>query len=445
MNIRSQTKPVLRALADCNNFFASCERALNPALEGIPIVVLSNNDGCVVARSAEAKLLGIPMGAPFFQVRRLCETHGVHVASSNFEVYGEFSARVMEALAEHARDLEVYSIDEAFMGFPDLSDDQALALGQRIRSDVRARTGITVSIGLAPTTVLCKLANELGKREAASEGVVVMPSDAAKRHERLRGIPVGDLWGVGKRTAALLRAHGLITVADLAEIEPARIRSFAGIVGERLALEVRGTPCHDIDETATPRKSILSSRSFGQVVTDRSDLAEALSHHAVRAAEKLREDGLVAATLVAFARTDRHREDHEQHVAEAAVRLEPPTNDGRRLSGAIAQAMDAMWVPGLRWKRAGVYLADLSSALVTQPTLPGFGPPEAPQRRRLMEVMDALNAQLGKDSVRLASTGFDRAWKPRAERLTDSKGQVPEAGEAVNDPRVKRTRIRFFE
>ena len=436
---------MLRALADCNNFFASCERALNPALEGVPIVVLSNNDGCVVARSAEAKLLGIPMGAPFFQVRRLCETHGVHVASSNFEVYGDFSARVMEALAEHARDLEVYSIDEAFMGFPAMGDAQALELGRRIRADVRARTGITVSIGLAPTTVLCKLANELCKRQPELEGAFVMPSDAARRLELLRGIPVGDLWGVGKRTASLLRAHGLVTVADLSEVEPARIRSFAGVVGERLALEVRGTPCHGIDETATPRKSILSSRSFGQVITERADLAEALSHHAVRAAEKLRQDGLVAATLVAFARTDRHREDHEQHDAEAAVRLEPPTDDGRRLSAAVSQALDAMWVPGLRWKRAGVYLADLSSAQVTQPILPGFGPPEAPQRRRLMEVMDALNAQLGKDSVRLASTGFDRAWRPRAERLTDPKDKVPEAGDAVGDPRVKRTRIRFFE
>ena len=436
---------MLRALADCNNFFASCERALNPALEGVPIVVLSNNDGCVVARSAEAKALGIPMGAPFFQVRRLCETHGVHVASSNFEVYGEFSSRVMEALAEHARDIEVYSVDEAFMGFPDLGDAEALDLGRRIRADVRARTGITVSIGLAPTTVLCKLANELGKRDLASDGVVVMPADATARLARLRGIPVGDLWGVGKRTASLLRAHGLVTVADLAEADTARVRSFAGVVGERLALEVRGTPCHGIDETAAPRKSILSSRSFGQTVTDRGDLAEALAHHAVRAAEKLREDGLVAATLVAFARTDPHREDQEQHDASASVQLDPPTDDGRRLAAAVAQALDAMWVPGLRWKRAGVYLADLSSSQVTQPVLPGFGPPEAPHRRRLMQVMDALNAQLGADSVRLASTGLDRVWKAKAERLSDTRGKVPEAGAGADDPRVRRTRIRFFE
>lgn len=436
---------MLRALADCNNFFASCERALNPALEGVPIVVLSNNDGCVVARSAEAKVLGIPMGAPFFQVRRLCETHGVHVASSNFEVYGEFSARVMEALAEHARDIEVYSIDEAFMGFPDLGDAEALELGRRIRSDVRARTGITVSIGLAPTTVLCKLANEQCKRRPGLGGVLVMPADPSRRLELLRGVPVGDLWGVGKRTAALLRSHGLVTVADLAECDPARARSFGGVVGERLALEVRGVPCHGIDESDTPRKSILASRSFGQPVTDRGELAEALAHHAVRAGEKLRSDRLLAATVVAFARTDRHREEDEQRSAEAAVRLDPPTDDGRRLSAAVAQALEAMWTPGLRWKRAGVYLADLSSAQVTQPVLPGLGPAEPPARRRLMEVMDAINARLGKDSVRLASTGLERVWRPRAERLTDAPDQaVPKAGPAA-DPRLSRKRIRFTE
>lgn len=436
---------MLRALADCNNFFASCERAMNPSLEGVPIVVLSNNDGCVVARSAEAKAIGIPMGAPFFQVRQLCETHGVHVASSNFEVYGAFSTRVMEALAEHARDIEVYSIDEAFMGFPDLDDTAALELGRRIRADVRARTGITVSIGLAPTIVLCKLANELCKRQAEQQGVLVMPTDARRRHALLRGIPVGDLWGVGKRTAGLLRSHGLVTVADLAEVDPVRVRSFAGVVGERLALEVAGTPCHGIDETSAPRKSILSSRSFGHAVTDRAELAEALAHHAARAGQKLREDGLVAGTIMAFARTDRHREDHEQHCAEAAIQLESPTDDGRRLAAAAAQALDQMWVPGLRWKRAGVYLADLSSSHVTQPILPGMGAREAAPRRNLMDVMDALNARLGKDSVRLASTGLDRAWKPRAERLTEVGGRVPVGEASVGDSRLSRKRIRFTE
>ncbi len=387
------------------------------------------------------------MGAPFFQVRRLCETHGVHVASSNFEVYGDFSNRVMETLAEHARDIEVYSIDEAFMGFPDLTDEQALALGHSIRNDVLARTGITVSIGLAPTQVLCKLANELSKKDPKTSGVYLMPTDRTKRRELLSTIPVDSLWGVGKGTASRLRAYGVVTVADLAEIEPERIRSFAGVVGERLALEVRGVACHGIVEESSPRQSILSSRSFGSPVTDRGDLTEALAHHAFRASEKLRQDGLVAGTIVAFARTNRHREDQEQRNAEAVIHLDPPTHDGRRMAAAITQAMDAMWIPGFQWKRAGVYLADLSSSVVTQPVLPGLGPAEPVQRRKLMEVMDALNAELGKDAVRLASTGLERTWKPKAERLTKIGMEEGVTGKSENytDSKTRRARIRFFE
>jgi DNA polymerase V len=438
---------MLRALADCNNFYASCERVLNPALEGVPIVVLSNNDGCVVARSSEAKLLGIPMGAPFFQVRRLCETHGVHVASSNFALYGDFSARVMEALTDHARDIEVYSIDEAFMGFPSMSDADALALGRRIREAVRIRTGILVSIGMAPTQLLCKLANELAKGDRSAGGVRVMPSDPAGRLAILRDIPVGDLWGVGPGMAGRLRAHGIVTAGDLAQAEPARLRSFLGVVGERLALEAGGTPCHELREEQGPRKSILSSRSFGRTVTDRDELGEALAYHAAHAAGKLREDGLVAGTLVILARTNQHRPEQPQLRADLAVRLDPPTSDAAALAAAAVRGLDALWQPGFEWKKAGVLLADLSPANRTQPCLPGMGPAVPDARRRLMEAMDKVNGELGRDVLRLASTGIERAWKGLSERQTGlsttdpARLPVAKAGEA--EPR--RARIRFHE
>jgi len=436
-----------RALADCNNFYASCERVLNPALEGVPIVVLSNNDGCVVARSSEAKVLGIPMGAPFFQIRRLCETHGVHVASSNFALYGDFSARVMEVLAEQARDIEVYSIDEAFMGFPNMSDVEALELGKRIRQEVRTRTGITVSIGMAPSLLLCKLANQLAKGDRAAGGVKVLPSDDAARLELLHTLPVGELWGVGPGIAARLRGHGIVTASDLATVEPARVRSFLGVVGERLAFEARGVACLELKEDAGPRQSILSSRSFGRNVTDRKELAESLAYHAAHAAGKLREDGLVAGTLVAFARTNKHRPDQVQRRADFAVRLDPPTDDAARLTAATTQALEAFWEPGLEWKKAGVYLFDLSSVHCTQPGLPGMGAGESEARRRLMAAMDDVNTRLGRDVLRLASTGFERSWKGKSERQTDlsttDPAQLPVA-KAV-DPRAKRTRIRFHE
>lgn len=438
---------MLRALADCNNFYASCERALNPALEGVPIVVLSNNDGCVVARSSEAKALGIPMGAPFFQVRRLCETHGVHVASSNFALYGDFSERVMEALASHARDIEIYSVDEAFMGFPAMSDADALDLGRRIREDVRARTGITVSIGMAPTQLLCKLANELAKGDRAAGGVRVMPSDAEARLDILRTVPVGDLWGVGPGMGARLRAHGIVTAADLAEAEPGRLRSFLGVVGERMGLEARGVACHVLREEQGPRKSILSSRSFGRPVTDRAELGEALAYHAAHAAEKLREDGLVAATLVAFARTNKHRPELPQLRADAGVRLDPPTDDAACLAAAATEALGRLWEPGFEWKKAGVFLHDLSPAGRSQPSLPGLGPQASEARRRLMAAMDKVNAQLGRDALRLASTGIERAWKGKSELRADLSTTDPERLPVAKagDPRVKRTRIRFHE
>ncbi|NBV49177.1 MAG: hypothetical protein EBR95_09145, partial [Verrucomicrobia bacterium] len=216
---------MLRALADCNNFYASCERALDPSLIGVPIVVLSNNDGCVVARSSEAKALGIPMGAPYFEVRRTCEAHGVRIFSSNFSVYGDFSERVMAALGEQARDLEIYSVDEAFLGFPDMPDADAKALGLRIRADVLKRTGIPISLGMAPTKVLCnkvlcKLANERAKADKTSGGVIVVPSDPAGRTVFLRGVEAEDVWGVGPGLAARFRSHGILSAIDLAEADP---------------------------------------------------------------------------------------------------------------------------------------------------------------------------------------------------------------------------------
>ncbi|MFN9111688.1 MAG: DUF4113 domain-containing protein, partial [Bacteroidota bacterium] len=328
-----------------------------------------------------------------------------------------------------------------------MPDAEALALGRRIREDVRARPGLTVSSGMAPTPLLCKLANELAKGDRAAGGVRVMPSDAAARLEILRGVPAGDLWGVGPGMGARLRAHGLVTAADLAEAEPGRLRSFLGVVGERLGLEARGVACHVLQEDQGPRKSILSSRSFGRAVTDRADLGEALAYHAAHAAAKLREDGLVAATLVAFARTNKHRPDLPQLRPDAAVRLDPPTDDAARLAAAAAAALERLWEPGFEWKKAGVCLHELSPAGRSQPSLPGLGPEESAGRRRLMAAMDKVNAELGRDALRLASTGIERAWKGRSERRTDLSTTDPEKLPAAKagDPRVKRTRIRFHE
>ena len=434
---------MLRALADCNNFYASCERALDPSLVGVPIVVLSNNDGCVIARSSEAKALGIPMGAPYFEVRRTCEAHGVRIFSSNFAVYGDFSERVMAALGEQARDLEVYSVDEAFLGFPDMPDEAAKALGLRLRADVLRRTGIPISLGMAATKVLCKLANERAKADQATGGVVVVPSDPAGRRAFLAGVEAEDVWGVGPGLAARLRSHGILSATDLAEADPAFIRRIAGVVGERLALELRGIACHDIVEDAGPRKSVLVSRSFGRPISDLHELAEAVAAHAARAAEKLREDGMVASSLVVFIRTNKHRIDQAQYRGDELEPLDPPTDDARVICAAAARALARIRREGYLYKRAGVMLQGLTSAEVVQPSLPGMGGEADPNKDRLMKAVDALNHKLGRDAVRLASTGFEREWKGKSELQSGASLADP-----ANHPKAKdgpKPRIRFHE
>jgi len=434
---------MLRALADCNNFYASCERALDPSLIGVPIVVLSNNDGCVVARSSEAKALGIPMGAPYFEVRRTCEAHGVRIFSSNFSVYGDFSDRVMAALGEQARDLEIYSVDEAFLGFPDMPDADARALGLRIRADVLKRTGIPISLGMAPTKVLCKLANERAKTDKASGGVIVVPADVEGRTAFLRGVEAEDVWGVGPGLAARFRSHGILSALDLAEADPGFIRRIAGVVGERLALELSGISCHDIVEDAGPRKSVLVSRSFGRPITDAHELSEAIAAHAARAAEKLREDGMVASSLVVFIRTNKHRIDQEQYRGDEVEPLDPPTDDARALCAAAARALARIRRDGYMYKRAGVMLHGLTPADVVQPSLPGMGGEIDPNKDRLMKAVDALNHKLGRDAVRLASTGFEREWKGKSELQSGASLSDP-----TNLPKAKdgpKPRIRFHE
>ncbi len=434
---------MLRALADCNNFYASCERVLDPSLVGVPIVVLSNNDGCVIARSSEAKALGIPMGAPYFEVRRTCEAHGVRIFSSNFAVYGDFSERVMAVLSGHARDFEAYSVDEAFLGFPGMPDEDARALGLRIREDVLRRTGIPVSLGMAPTKVLCKLANERAKSDRSHGGVMVVPTDAGGRTAFLRTVPIDDVWGVGPGLAARMRAHGLLTAADLAAADSTLVRGFSGVVGERIALELRGLACHEVVEDAGPRKSVMVSRSFGRGVSDLDELAEAVAAHAARAAEKLREDGLLSASLTVFIRTNKHRADQAQYRGDESEPLEPPTDDARAICAAAARALARARREGYVYKRAGVLLHDLTPADVVQPALPGLGGESDPGKDRLMKAVDALNRRLGREAVRPASTGFERAWKGKSELKSGASLSDPERLPKAKD--VPKPRIRFHE
>jgi DNA polymerase V len=260
-------------------------------------------------------------------------------------------------VAEHAGDFEPYSIDEAFLGFPDMSEAEALALGQRIRADVLKRTGIAVSIGMGATKVLCKLANERAKKEVQSGGCIVVPYAYEGRMDFLKGVGAKEIWGVGSGLAARIRSHGILSAADLAEADPAFIRRLAGVVGERIALELRGVACHEIIEDMGVRKSIMVSRSFGRMVSDVRDLEEAIATHAARGAEKLREDGLVASSVVVFFGTNKHRQDQEQYRAYEMELLDPPTDDARSICAAAGRALARIHRDGYWYKRAGVMLS----------------------------------------------------------------------------------------
>ena len=403
------------ALVDCNNFYVSCERVFQPELRGKPVVVLSNNDGCVIARSNEAKALGIAMGAPWHLHRKQFAAEGVIVRSSNYTLYGDMSSRVMSVLSSFTPDLEIYSIDEAFLGMG--------GFGARLESHARALraavlqwTGIPVSVGIAPTKTLAKVANHAAKKDQKHRGAVLL-LDQAAQDEALSKIELTDLWGVAGRLAARLRAIGIDTPLDLKRGDPRLIRERLGVVTARLALELRGVRCVGLEREIPDRKSIMASRSFGRPVTTLPELREAIASYAARAAEKLRRQHLATASLIVFIETNRFKSDEAQHYAGRPVRLPVATSDSGKLIGAALAGLEAIWRDGYRYKKAGVVLLDLHPAASVQQGL--FDKKDDARRLTLMRTVDRLNLRFGRDTVSFAAAGRrERPWKLRRDLLS---------------------------
>jgi DNA polymerase V len=307
------------ALADCNNFYVSCERVFNPALRNRPVIVLSNNDGCAVARSNEAKELGIPMGAPYHQIKKICEWNGVTVFSSNYELYGDMSRRVTSVLARFAPELEIYSIDESFLNLSGVNTP--LLLSQRIRKTVGRWTGIPISIGLGKTKTLAKLANRLAKKKKTGCFEI-----RAEQDDILKQIPVGDIWGVGHRLSIRLQRVGLNNALRFAQAPSSVIRSIGGVTLERTQREITGIPCLDMEQVPQPRKNTCSSRSFGRPVESLDELEEAVANYAVKATRKIRSEGSLASALQVFIKTNRFREDQEQYANARTLAFDEPTD-----------------------------------------------------------------------------------------------------------------------
>ena len=425
------------ALLDGNNFYVSCERVFQPALKGQAVMVLSNNDGCVISRSEEAKALGIRMGVPFFQVRHLVDAGQLVALSANFALYGDMSDRMMSLAAGMGPQQEVYSIDECFIDLHGVRDitRRAWAIRERIGRGI----GIACCVGIAPTKTLAKLANHVAKEAERKPGSYppelmrvcnLAELGAGKLQHVLQATAVGEVWGVGRRLSKRLQAMGIHTAQDLASVPPALVRKHFGVVLERTVLELNGMACMALDLQPQPRQQVACTRSFGQSVTDLPPLLEAVSAFAASAATKLRSQGLLAGQLHVFAHTSPHRPG-PRFYRSAQVQLEPPASDTARLVEAAVRGMRSIYAPGYQLIKAGVILQDLSPAHQQQAAL--FGPGQAHGRGALMQTLDVINQRWGKHMIHVGSAGQtgsdDGSWRMkqahRTPRYTTRLDEVP--------------------
>ena len=424
------------ALVDCNNFYVSCERVFNPKLEGKPVVVLSNNDGCVVSRSNEVKALGLRMAEPWFKLEKFAKQHGIIALSSNYALYGDLSARVMSILSAFSPRQEIYSIDECFLDLDGFDPSSLMAYGQTIRQTVKRNVGIPVCVGIADTKTLAKLANHCAKKGLAGENSVC---DFGRLNEAqgkalFASIPAGEVWGVGPRITQKLLTMGINSVEDLRTANAEKIRSQFSVVLARTVNELNGIPCIELEDAGAPRQQIMVSRSFGSPVTALADLAESVAYFATGAAEKLRQDGSVAASVCVYIRTNPHKEDDPQYQHSMIVPLNQPTDDTLKLVGAALKGLQAIYRSGFRYKKSGVLLMGLQAKASIQPTL--FDDPVQQGRSAsMMRTMDAINQKMGQGSLTLAASGIQQRWAMRRENkspnYTTDWNELPEAGEGM--------------
>jgi DNA polymerase V len=398
------------ALADGNNFYVSCERVFCPALERRPVVVLSNNDGCIIARSDEAKALGFAMGDPYHLNQEKLTRHGVAVFSSNYALYGDMSRRVMDTLGTFTPEIELYSIDEAFLNLAGFERRGLTDYARLIRATVKRDTGIPVSIGIGPTKTLAKIANHLAKAQPESGGVYDLAEIGVD--QALAGIEVREVWGVGPRWAKWLEAQGIATVLDLKQADPKAIHRKMTVVGERLVYELNGRPCLPLELVVLPRQGLTVSRSFGQTLTALRPITDALVSFVGRAAEKLRRQQLMAGQVMVFVTTNRFSASRPFYANSATVRLPHPTDFTPDLVGAAVQLLETLYRPGFHYQKCGVMLLDLSPATQVQADL--FDPRDRAREARLVRALDALNTDHGARTVRVGHAGGTRpAWAMR--------------------------------
>lgn len=403
------------ALVDCNNFYVSCERVFDPSLEGKPVAVLSNNDGCLVSRSNEVKALGIPMGAPGFKHEGLIRKHGGTLLSSNYALYGDMSSRVMDVLGKFSPELEIYSIDEAFLGLNGFRIRDLEEYGHKIRRTVRKWTGIPVSVGIAKTKTLAKIANHYAKRVPAFEGSLVLLDDA-RLEKALKQTPVAEIWGIGRQYDKFLRQNGIETAWQLRNAPEKFVDHYMTSVGHKTVLELQGFSCIELDDAPPTKQSTVCSKSFGKQVTDLAELEEAVSTYITRAAEKIRSQHSVAGHLMVFLSTNRFKEG-PQYNNSAQATLPTPTAFTPDLIRIGLELLRDLYLPGFEYKKAGVMLTDIMDeddvplSLIETNYLDD-------SRKALIDAIDRINRENGRDTVFFASSGVKKEWQMKRARLS---------------------------
>ena len=401
------------ALADCNNFYASCERVFNPGLKNKPIVVLSNNDGCIIARSNEAKVLGIKMGVPVFQVRDIIDNNNVYVFSTNFALYGDMSSRVMSLLSDISPEIEIYSIDEAFMNFTGVKDSVHLA--SRMKSVVTKSTGIPISIGIAATKTLSKVANYFAKKQTAN-GVYAL-TEQQQIVQALKELPVSKLWGVGSRHLRMLNSYGINTAYDFIQLNEEWVLEKMTIMGLRMQRELKGDPCFGIDAYPSRKKNIRTSRSFGVKVKSLQTIQESIIAHAARCAEKLRIENSCARYVSVILRTNPFSKSQDYYYGYKSINLETPTNDSMEIVNAAKILLGFIYKEGLIYTKSGVIVGDTVPADQVQLNL-FYSEQGREKRKNLYKSVDFINQTMGRDKIQLLGQGIAKKWKLKQENLS---------------------------
>ena len=408
------------ALIDVNNFYVSCERVFNPKLVGKPVVVLSNNDGCAVARSNEVKALGVGMGAPWFKFKDLAQQYGIVALSSNYALYADMSNRVMSILRQYSPNQEIYSIDESFLDLTGFQSRDLVKYGQKMRKRILKWTGLPVCVGIGSTKTLSKLANHCAKKRPIFNSVcnfnTMLPLEL---DGLLSQVEVGEIWGVGRKLAPKLQSLGFNTVLDLKRANPERLRQQFSVVMEKTIRELNGTVCIELEEISPAKKQIISSRSFGYPVHDYNSLAESITLYMSRAAEKLRKQQSFAGSVYVYIRTSPFKPDDPFYSNGLTIPLSSPTDDTRQLVNVVLWGLKQIYKPGFNYAKAGVMLGEIVSIEGVQTDL--FSQVQSsPRSAALMLTMDNINRKMGKESIKLVSEGFKRPWKMRQESKSPS-------------------------